>query len=64
MRLTVVVGAGPETQFTPRERHALLEWHGLDAPIYVAGTISAAAIAAFCSVLGVGPAKSPSDPTE
>jgi hypothetical protein len=43
----------------------LLDWHdAFDGPIYIAETVSAAVIAAFCSALGFGPAKSPSDPTK
>ena len=43
----------------------LLEWHdAFDDPIHVAATVSAAVIAAFCSALGVGPAKTPSHPTK
>jgi hypothetical protein len=39
----------------------LLEWHDtFDDPIHVAITVSAGVIAAFCSALGVGPAKPPS----
>lgn len=43
----------------------LLEWHdAFDDPIHVAGTVSAAVIAAFCSALGVGSAKPPANSTE
>jgi hypothetical protein len=39
----------------------LLEWHdAFDDPIHVAGTVSAGVMTAFCSTLGVGPAKPPS----
>jgi hypothetical protein len=42
----------------------LLEWHdAFGDPIHVAGTVPADVIAAFCSALGVGPAKPPSDTT-
>jgi hypothetical protein len=43
----------------------LLKWHDpFDEPIYVAPTVSDALITAFCSALGVGPAKPPSHTVE
>jgi hypothetical protein len=53
--------AGPETcnhLYAYEQGTLLLEWHdAFDDPIHVAGTVSAEVMVAFCSALGVGPAK-------
>lgn len=56
--------AGPEVcnhLYAYEDSALLMEWHdAFDDPIHVAGRVSADVIAAFCSALGVGPAKPPS----